>query len=136
MSAGELKQLLGSNPSLKNLKTTGTDSSKTHYYLEGLLCRRWIPRDRGPEYAVDQLVLRTQCRKAVLQLAHEVPMAGHLGKHKTAKRITQRFYCTKTWKNFVGVAEHVRSPQRIGWLGPHSSHFLSSRNHSKGWLWT
>ena len=89
MSAGELNQLLNSDPSLENLKITGTDSSKTHYYLEeGLLYRRWIPKDCGPEYAVDQLVLPSQCRKAVLQLTHEVPMAGHLGKHKTAKRIT------------------------------------------------
>ena len=56
MSAGELKQLLNSDPSLENLKTTGTCSSKARYYLEeGLLYRRWIPQDRGPEYAVDQL---------------------------------------------------------------------------------
>ena len=112
MSAGELKQLLGSNPSLKNLKTTGTDSSKTHYYLEGLLCRRWIPRDRGPEYAVDQLVLRTQCRKAVLQLAHEVPMAGHLGKHKTAKRITQRFYWPTLYKDVEEFCRCCRTCQK------------------------
>ena len=113
MSAGELKQLLGSDPSLKNLKTTGTDSSKTHYYLEeGLLYRRWIPRDRGPEYAVDQLVLPTQCRKAVLQLAHEVPMAGHLGKHKTAKRITQRFYWPTLYKDVEEFCRCCRTCQK------------------------
>ena len=139
MSAGELKQLLNSDPSLENLKTTGTDSSKTHYYLEeGLLYRRWIPKDRGPEYAVDQLVLPTQCRKAVLQLAHEVPMAGHLGNTKlpngSLKDSTGQL-CTKTWKNFVGVAEHVKSLQRIRLFGPHSSHFQSSRNLSEGWPW-
>ena len=33
-----------------------------------------------------------QCRRAVLQLAHEVPFAAHLGKNKTAKRILSRFY--------------------------------------------
>ena len=110
MSAGELKQLLNSDPSLENLKTTGTDSSKTHYYLEeGLLYRRWIPKDRGPEYAVDQLVLPTQCWKAVLQLAHKVPMAGHLGKHKTAKRITQRFYWPTLYKD---VEEFCRCCRR------------------------
>lgn len=34
-----------------------------------------------------------------LQLAHEVPMAGHLGKHKTAKLITQRFYWPTLYKD-------------------------------------
>ncbi|KAL5516317.1 hypothetical protein EMCRGX_G001610 [Ephydatia muelleri] len=51
------------------------------------------------ELAVDQLVLPTQCRKAVLQLAHEVPIAGYLGKHKTAKRILRRFYWPALYKD-------------------------------------
>ena len=42
--------------------------------------------------AVEQLVLPTQCRAAILKLAHSIPMAGHLGKTKTASRILQRFY--------------------------------------------
>eukprot|EP00731_Ephydatia_muelleri_P000784 Em0001g784a len=50
MSAGELNQLLNSDPSLENLKITGTDNCKTHFYLEeGLLYRRWIPKDCGPD---------------------------------------------------------------------------------------
>lgn len=48
---------------------------------------------------MDQLVLPTQCWKAVLQLAHGMPLAGHLGKHKTAKRITQRFYWPTLYKD-------------------------------------
>ena len=42
--------------------------------------------------AVEELVLPLQCRKTVLELAHEIPLAGHLGKDKTARRILQRFY--------------------------------------------
>ena len=42
--------------------------------------------------SVEQLVLPLQCRKTVLQLAHEVPFAGHLGREKTARRVLQRFY--------------------------------------------
>ena len=93
MSAEELKQLVKLDPSLKNLKFTGTEEDMTHYYLDkGLSYRRWIPKVRGPEYAVDQLVLPFQCHKAVLQLAHEVPIAGHLGKQKTVRWIMQMFY--------------------------------------------
>ena len=57
---------------------------------------------------MDQLVLPTQCRKAVLQLAHEVPIAGHLGKHKTAKRILRRFYWPTLYKD---VEDFCRSCQ-------------------------
>ena len=39
-----------------------------------------------------QLVLPKDCRQRVLQLAHSVPLAGHLGKKKTTARVSQRFY--------------------------------------------
>eukprot|EP00731_Ephydatia_muelleri_P001512 Em0001g1512a len=45
MSAEELKQLVKLDPSLKNLKFTGTEEDMTHYYLDkGLSYRRWIPK--------------------------------------------------------------------------------------------
>ena len=81
------------DPSLAKLKVGAGEQQETHYYLsDGLLYRRWIPKGHNAELAVDQLVLPAQCRRAVLQLAHEVPIAGHLGKNKTAKRILRRFY--------------------------------------------
>ena len=72
---------------MEKLRVSKGESEIHFYNSEGLLFRRWIPRGRDAESAVDQLVLPTQCRKAVLQLAHEVPIAGHSGKHKTGKRI-------------------------------------------------
>ena len=42
-----------------------------------------MPPGRGDEAAIEQLVLPTQCRQTVLELAHDVPIAGHLGKEKT-----------------------------------------------------
>ena len=88
ISAVELQMLQKEDLSLANLKVGAGELQETHYYLsDGLLYRQWIPRGCNVELAVDQLVLPTQCRKAVLQLAHEVPLpiAGHLGKHNTAK---------------------------------------------------
>jgi len=56
---------------------------------DGLLFRRWTPP--GPaseEIVVEQLVLPKQCRQTMLRLAHEIPLAGHMGKKtKTARRI-------------------------------------------------
>ena len=48
---------------------------------------------------MEQLVLPTQCRKAVLQLAHSIPLAGHLGRNKTVHRILQRFYWPTVYKD-------------------------------------
>ena len=33
-----------------------------------------------------------QCREAVLRLAYEIPLSGHLGKKKTVERVLRRFY--------------------------------------------
>ncbi|KAL5516790.1 hypothetical protein EMCRGX_G002203 [Ephydatia muelleri] len=109
ISAVELQVLQKEDPSVANLKVGAGELQETHYYRsEGLLYRQWIPRGCNAELAVDQLVLPTQCRKAVLQLAHEVPIAGHLGKHKTAKRILRRFYWPTLYKD---VEDFCRSCQ-------------------------
>ena len=42
--------------------------------------------------ACKQLVLSKQCHPAVLQVAHDVPTAGHLGINKTRSRILHRIY--------------------------------------------
>ena len=53
---------------------------------EGLLYRQWKLLG-GKEDIVDQLVLPVQCRCTVLEMAHKLPMAGHLGTKKTLDRI-------------------------------------------------
>ena len=55
---------------------------------------------------MEQLVLPTQCRKAVLQLAHDIPLAGHLGRQKTAHRVLQRFYWPGLYKD---VGEYCKA---------------------------
>ena len=58
---------------------------------------------------VEQLVLPVRCREVVVKLAHEIPLAGHLGKDKTAKGILQRFYWPTLHKD---AAEFCRSCER------------------------
>ena len=41
---------------------------------------------------VEQLILPAQCCRGVLQLAHTISLAGHLGKDKTAQQILKQFY--------------------------------------------
>ena len=59
---------------------------------KGLIYRRWAPPSRDEDMTVEQLVLPTQCRATILKLVHSIPIAGHLGKTKTASQILQHFY--------------------------------------------
>ena len=72
----------------------------------GVPYRQWVERGQPEEAAVELIVLPKQCRKTVLQLAHSIPLGGHLGKKKTADRILRRFY----WPSlFRDVADFCRS---------------------------
>ena len=71
-----------------------------------LLYWHWVPRGQPEEAAVDQIVLPKQCRRGVLQLAHTVPLGGHLGKKKTTARVMRRFYWPTLHRH---VADFCRS---------------------------
>ena len=74
--------------------------SRGGFFLkDGVLYRRWVPVGGEDWREVEQLVLPQQCHRAVLELAHSIPLAGHLGKKKTARRVLQRFYWTTLFKD-------------------------------------
>ena len=121
MSAVELQKLQETDSSLAQVRsmcgTRKPQESESHYFnSEGLLFRQWIQRRGKPESAVEQLVLPTQCRKAVLQLAHEVPLAAHLGKNKTAKRILSRFYWPTLYRDVEEFCKCCRICQKASRL--------------------
>ena len=93
ISADELKTLQETDPTLVGIRDTldGWGSTAGFFRRNGLIYREWVPRGHnGAQMAIEQLVLPLQCRKTVLQLAHQ--LAGHLGRDKTTRRILQRFY--------------------------------------------
>lgn len=54
-----------------------------------LLYQNWKPPGHwGEETSVEQLVLPIQCRKAALEVAHRIPLAGHSGRDKTSNQIS------------------------------------------------
>ena len=110
ISAEEMKHLQESDPTLEEVrKTVETKESTVGVGLfkkNGLLYRRWLPKNRDGEMYVEQLVLPQKCRETVMKLAHSIPLAGHLGKNKTTNRVLQRFY----WPTlFRDIAEYCRS---------------------------
>ena len=93
---------------IRQVVSTNPDGTSQQFYeKDGLLYRRWRPPHRCSDgMEVEQLILPVQCRCDVLQLAHTIPLAGHLGKDKTAQRILQRSYWPMLYKD---VEDYCRS---------------------------
>ena len=112
-SADNLRELQESDKTLSKVRESvidSSDQSKTEYFKrDGLLYRRWTPPGRGEEYEIEQLVLPKACRRKVLELGHEIPLAGHLGVEKTRQRILRRFYWPTIFKD---VEEYCRCCDR------------------------
>ena len=108
ISADELKSLQLFDPSLDFIREAVRQkpdvTGRGFFAKEGLLYRRYLPPGSDDENgSVEQLILPTKCRKAVLQLAHSIPLAGHLGRNKTVHRILQRFYWPTVYKDAQGL---------------------------------
>jgi hypothetical protein len=106
-----LSRLQREDPTLSNCRLkalNNVDKSKdvkfAFYYENNVLKRKWESKDgykRG-----NQIVLPKSLRKAVLELAHDRPMSGHLGPGKCKQRVLQSFY----WMDvFADVTRHCRS---------------------------
>ena len=108
MSSAELQRLQSEDPTLQYIKKEAEEAKGDRFFIRNkLLYRYWTPRNqRGEGEPQEQLILPRECRKPVLHLAHGIPLAGHLGKEKTAKRILQRFYWPTIYQD---VKEHCRT---------------------------
>lgn len=81
---------------------------KCFFTQSGVLMRKW----RDPESPANheweiryQIVVPSEFRPQVLELAHETPMAGHLGVNKSAAKLLEHFWWPGVRK---AVAEHCR----------------------------
>ena len=65
------------------------------YYIKNdILWRRWRPSDRQIDdglWDVHQVVVPKLCRKTILQISYDIPVAGDLGVSKALDRIRQHF---------------------------------------------
>ncbi|KAI8510586.1 hypothetical protein Bbelb_115020 [Branchiostoma belcheri] len=97
LNAADIQRLQRDDPTLGKVRRLAQGevnlNASTGRYVEqdGVLYRMWKPRS-GVDEERKQLVLPQQCRELVLQLAHDAPLAGHLGKKKTAERILANFF--------------------------------------------
>ena len=107
----ELAEWQSTDPTLskiRDLVSGGEQAKRRAHFLHrnGLLYRKWSPDGSSDHVgACEQLVLPKQCRLVALQIAHDVPAAGHMGINKTRSRILNRFYWPGVFKD---VADHCR----------------------------
>ena len=111
VTSGELADMEEADETLVAVRKAaeGTPSTAGGGFFKrgGLIYRQWTPPGSdAEETAVEQLVLPKQCRKTVLHLAHTIPLAGHMGRDKTIRRILQRFYWPTVFKD---TADYCRS---------------------------
>ena len=109
ISASELRTLQDQDETLAKVKEAAEGKPSTagigFFKRDGLIYRRWRPSGQGEEREIEQLVLPKECRRTVLELAHDIPLAGHLGKEKTGQRVLRRFYWPTVFKD---VSEFCR----------------------------
>ena len=82
---------------LFKIALTPVEAEKVSFgYLinDNILMRKWPPTECGNSEkgeTVYQIVVPTVHRREVLELAHDLPMSGHLGIRKTHNRVLQHF---------------------------------------------
>ena len=104
--AAELRQLQQTDESLAGKRQLVKVGHPGFVEKDSLMYRI---QGQGEEEERKQLILPKKCREAVLMMAHEIPIAGHLGKCRTTKRLLQRFY----WPNiYQDVANLYRNCTR------------------------
>ena len=111
------------DPDLMPLLQRAVDESETfrdpicYFTKDGILMRKWRSPDAPAcdDWAVvTQIVVPKKYRSAILHMAHEAPLSGHLGVNKTYKKILSNFY----WPNlFKDVSEFCKSCHECQMVG-------------------
>ena len=88
------------NSKLEDLKDFPIPRTKTWFYEENrMLYRHWQPLVEGEGLAIEQLVLPVVVRRTVMMVAHEIQLAGHMGKKRTVQRVLQQFYWPSVYRD-------------------------------------
>ena len=107
----QFRELQWNDTSLETFRKRG--GRKSCFKQNGLWYHKWTPKPhRG--YSVDQLLIPMQCRQKVLQLAHSIPLSGHMGRDRTLQRIQQRFYWPSLFQDVDAYCRTCPECQRVG----------------------
>ena len=101
----QLIALQQSDPSLEHVRSVLRNeppSTETGYFLHnGIMTRRYFSSSEVKPY-VDQVVIPRACRSKFLELAHDIPLSGHLGQDKTRNRLLAHYF----WPGIYSDVRH------------------------------
>ena len=117
ITAEELQAMQEEDPSLEEVRLAadGQPSSAGvgFFRRDGIIYRRWVrPGQSGEE--VEQVVVPEACRESLLELAHSIPLAGHLGREKTVQRLLARFYWPTLYRDVAQFCKYCAACQKTG----------------------
>ena len=99
ISREQLREMQKTDNTLKPVwSEVSIGSSTSFFHKDGILYRKGKGRTPSGE-EVEHLVFPARLRRTALELAHSIPLAGHLGKRKTGQRLLQRFYWPTLFKD-------------------------------------
>ena len=101
VTPSEFARLQETCPSLGSVRSKASTeqpevarNGATYKFLwsDGLLYRECVASDRPGKVGTRTLVLPSDCRQVVLQVAHESPLAGHFSHRKTEWKVSTHFF--------------------------------------------
>ena len=90
---------------------------RCYFLKQGVLMRKWRPPTipASQEWnVIYQIVIPQKYRNTVLSLAHDTPMAGHMGVAKTHRRVLQHFYWPGISRDVKQYCRSCRVCQSVG----------------------
>ncbi|CAC5366139.1 unnamed protein product [Mytilus coruscus] len=91
--------------------------SECYYHQDDILMRKWRPPDATPEEewrVVYQVVVPKVYRQEIIGLAHDTPLAGHLGIMKSCFKILQYFYWPRLRNDVTEYCKSCHICQVVG----------------------
>lgn len=97
-------------------ETTPSENFKASRYFmkDGILMRSWHDKKAPGEADLQQIVAPKPLHAKLLCLAHDIPLAGHLGTAKTLSRLQQNFYWPTISKDTRNYCRTCDCCQRLG----------------------
>ena len=109
-----LQQLQEIDETLSGVRELAEQPFQLFVRRDKLLFRKWEHRGTPGRGETMQLVLPRDCRQGALELAHSIPLAGHLGRKKTYAQLAQRFYWPSMSNNVAKFCQSCEACQKCG----------------------
>ena len=110
----KLIRLQQSEPDLSSLFELAHKGDDCYCVRSGVFVQSWRDKLAPPESSIHQVIAPITLRPKLLQIAHDIPAAGHLGIAKTRSRLLQHFFwpsISRETKNFCRTCDVC---QRLG----------------------